>query len=240
MGFQCGTRALKNAKFIQKAATRNPSIKKTADEFLRTIPPDLMARLHTISPKSKELTSHPELSTLMSMDGFPAKSNNVRAPLFNGTLYFVQMTFNNTPAGSKSICDGDMQTIINYASDAVDPISQYATQYGGNNVHVNQDIINYPVDLQGNNSYSTSCGDATLQKWVEDIVHKQGLSPKNSCIIILHPDTVTNNWAAYLNAGGYHYITNTLKVPYIFGYIVNYNDGDNLTIQDPKNHMRRS
>src|SRR5258706_11097465 len=94
----------------------------------------------------------------------PTKGTSAVDPLFNGTLFFVQVQFtihsqNDTV---NSISDADLATAVKYATQAAVPISQYASQYGVNKVDVRQSVIQFPVTLN-NPAYS----DTDLQGWVD-------------------------------------------------------------------------
>lgn len=59
------------------------------------IPSDTLARLHTIT-NPQEIIKHTELAGLLEKDRPQSPSIEISGPLFNGTLHFVQITF-NTP-----------------------------------------------------------------------------------------------------------------------------------------------
>ena len=74
----------------------------------------------------------------------PPPKETVSDPLFNGTLHFVQITF-NTPGGPFSMNNNDIKIALQYSNHAITPISEYASQYGTNSIAVSEDIIEYSI-----------------------------------------------------------------------------------------------
>ncbi len=145
--------------------------------------------------------------------------------LFNGTLYFVQVAFTdkNPPNAYNVVSFADMQTAIAYATQAVVPISLYASQYGANTVSVNSQVINYDYQIDG-----ASVSDDQLRDIVNDVASHL---PDDACVVVLLPpaiDNSTNSRSA--GTGGYHDYAN---VPYINAFISNDKQGStSLTIKD--------
>ena len=83
---------------------------------------------------------HKEVGSLLEKDRPETPSVKISGPLFNGTLHFVQITFNR-PNGTFSVSEPDVQTAIDYAKHAVIPISKYALQYGQNIVSVSSNML---------------------------------------------------------------------------------------------------
>ena len=109
----------------------------------------------------------------------PSSKASVQAPLFQGTLVFVQMTFTRPNQLPFSMLAADIQTAVTYATLAVGPIQRYAWQYGPNSVQVSPNILSFTANLQGN-----TFSDDDLQGWVDSIVQDNNLT--NACVVILH------------------------------------------------------
>lgn len=206
---RCFTRAMKNARFLQKVAPH--IIQKDI------LPTDLLSKLHTLDSRSEEVKSHPELTQFLDENRFPAIGRLPAGSLFSGTIHFVHMTF-RTPGGNISINDNDMTTIMEYASRAIIPISRYASEYGRNRITVSPFWIEYSVTLQG-----TTYNDQALQGWVNDIVNQNNLPLNGSCIFVVSPQGLTASQVG--DNGGYHQLAN---VPYIILGVFK----QNLTLQD--------
>ncbi len=186
------------------------------------IPDETLSQLHTIADPHT-IIQNKELAILLEKNKLPSLKATVSDPLFNGTLYFVRITF-NTPSGAFSISNADIQTAVNYSKLAVKPISQYASQYGNNNVNVSNNIIQYSVNLS-----STTFNNNDLRGWVNNIVSANNLPTGSSCIVILNPVGITNTDADRSHGiGGFHGNTNT---PFCFCNVY----GQNFTIGDNQN-----
>ena len=137
--------------------------------------------------------------------------------LFNGTIYFANIEFTVQNQGNKviSVSDADMRIAISFATQAVVPISLYASQYGQTAVSVSQDPIPYKVDIDG-----PSIDDAHLRTWVNDIASSL---PANCCVaVLLPPETDNSSQSRSMCVGGYHDHAN---VSYINSYISNDTEG---------------
>ncbi len=213
---------MKNAKRLQELAPHIIPREEPSEGFTSIIPAETLNRLHLLEPESEEVGRYKGLGEFLKETKLPLAGTTAAGPLFNGTIYFVQVTF-NTPNGAKSIPTADMQTAINYADLACVPISEYASQYGPNGVGISPNIIQYAVTLQG-----TTYNDQTLQGWINALANQNAL-PSSSCVVILNPQSqgVTNTNASG-GVLGYHGKAN---VPYIFANVY----GQNLTIADERN-----
>jgi hypothetical protein len=172
----CGTRAYKNAKHIRRIASH--LIPKEGISSI--IPAETLAKLQTVMNPS-EVIENKELVTLLDRNRLPSPSDTVSRPLFNGTLYFVRITF-NTPNGTFSISKADVLTAINYSKHAVNPISRYASLYGSNSANISDNVIEYSVNLNG-----MTYNDTDLESWVNDILNINNLTSASSCVVILNP-----------------------------------------------------
>jgi len=190
-----------------------------SDGFSSIVPQHLLAQLHIPGRRMEILRADVDLAKLLLDVTFPATGYIATDPLFSGTLHFVRVLF-TTPNGVVSVTAADIATAVNYATQASRPISKYAAQYGPNSVAIDQNVLDYGVNLTG-----TTYNDQTLMGWVNDILAKNNW-PNSDCIVVLNPLAVVNTSGA-LSQGfyGYHGRANS---PYIF---VNVN-GQNLTVSD--------
>lgn len=175
--------------------------KDTEGGITSIIDPHTLARLHTIT-NPQNFIKHKELVSLLQEHPMFVPRASISYPLFNGTLYFVKIIF-NTPKGSFSISDANMQTALDYTNKAVIPISRYVSQYGKNRILVSQNIIPFPVDLPSN-----TFSDSQLQDWINSIVDKYNLG-SDACIIVLNGPLVWNTLHSNDFAVGYHDYTGT-------------------------------
>lgn len=145
--------------------------------------------------------------------------------LFNGTIYFVQVSFavQGQPDKVFVVSTPDMMTAIKYATQAVVPISLYASQYGANSVRVHQQVIPYSAQITGQ-----SIDDGQLRGIVNDVASRL---PTDACVVVLLPPAIDNpNESRKNGTGGYH---DFAKVPYINAYISNDREGStSLTVED--------
>jgi len=188
-------------------------------------PLESLAILHTIT-NPKDIIPNKEFADILENNMPLSPSSEIIGPLFNGTLYFVHITF-TTPNGTFSISDEDAQTIINYSKRAIMPISKYCLQYGPNSLKVSDRMIKHSVNLD-TNIFSTP----QLEKIVNDIVETNNL-PKDSstCIVILN-NKQGPKCREHLNALGWHEAAEPNDIPYCFCHI----RGQNMTIEDSQNH----
>ena len=218
----CTSRRNKTAKHIERIAGH--LIEGTNQGITSIISEETLAQLHTIE-NTHEVIQNKDLAILLEKDKLPSIKSTVSDPLFQGTLFFVQITF-NTPSGSFSINNADMLTALNYSKVAINPISDYASQYGPNSLSVSNNIIQYSVTLSGK-TYT----DSNLKSWVNDIVSTNRLSTNSSCIVILNPWTegiVNTNEDPRRGVGGYH---GKVSTPFCFCNVF----GQNLTVDDRQN-----
>ncbi len=173
-------------------------------------------------PDPEELAAYPDLAAALRRSPVPKPRVVSGEPLFQGSLVFVQMTF-QTSSGSVLVDAADLTTAIAYAQRAVVPISRYATQYGPNRLYVSPSVIPFTAKVPG-----AVYNDQTLQGWISAIVAQAGL-PANPCIVVLNPPALLNTDAdPRKGVGGYH---NFASVPYIFVNAV----GRGFTVPDSAN-----
>lgn len=221
MNLRCGTRALKNAKYLQKTAPHILPEREPPEGFASIIPLSLLAQLHIPGRRGK-LAADARLAKLLKDVEIPLSGTIAVDSLFSGTLHFVriQCTVQSQKNAIVSVSAADMATALSYATQAAIPISKYAAQYGPNSVAVSQTILNYAVKLA-----DTTYNNATLEEWVNDIKSANHL-PSNDCVAVLNPKGLVNVDAAISSGwGGFHSMAD---LPYVF---VNMK-GENITVAD--------
>jgi hypothetical protein len=218
-----GTRAVKNARYLAKAA---PHLFPPSEPPFG-VPFDVLCSLHL----GKTAGANQTLKTFLASTPLPAVLPEISGPLFSGTLHFMQLQFTLQSQGNLivSLSDTDMATIVNYAQRAAPVISQYASLYGPNTISVDATFYSFIVPsrtvAQGN-SYT----DQELQNWINQLAQTQGW-PSNDAIFAIHPVSVINTLAPQgptTATYGYHSAAN---LPYCFAYAY----GQNLTIADGTN-----
>ena len=212
----CATRAIKNAKHLQRVVPNLMPKDEPAEGFGSILPLTALASLHRAD-------RDPKLAGPFAGVAFPRLLTAGFNPLFSGTLFFVRVFFTvqNQNNAVVSVSAADMTTALQYASRAVVPISEYASQYGPNSVAVNSKILSFSVTLPGN-----TYNDAQLQTFVNMIASQQNL-PSGACVVVLNPLGMVNTSGSLSNGvGGYHSKANVI---YIFVNVA----GQSLAISDP-------
>jgi hypothetical protein len=222
MDTMCGTRRLKVLKYLRQTIPGN--IPRSSVLALEKLPAKVLSTLHAGSDL-RQITEDPQLRNWLAANPVPSAKASVQASLFQGTLVFVQMTFNFNQPNQLPFSDvaADIQTAVTYATLAVGPIQRYAWQYGPNSVQVSPTILSFTANLQGN-----TFTDNDVQGWVDSIVQNNNLT--NACVVILH-DTATPNSPTNTDGtgttSGYHSSTGN-DHPYCYCRVF----GQNLTVAD--------
>ena len=213
------TRALKNARYLQKVAPHAMPEVEPAQGFGSIIPLKILGQLHRPDRQvARDLD--PKLTRQLQDLTFPTVSYTSGDPLFKGTLHFVRINFTVQNQGNAvlAVSAADVGVAIQYANAAAAAISAYARQYGANSLAVSQAIVDFNVVLAG-----ASYNDSQLQAWVNQVA---GGLPVNACVVVLNPQGMTNTSGdRAAGIGGYHGLAN---VPYIFVNLF----GANLTVAD--------
>jgi hypothetical protein len=212
------TRALKNARFLQRVAPGEFRKAPDARGFGTGVPIDILRQLHRLQPTSPLLTRLPEVAAVLRQHQPPAPTRGgARDAMFSGTVYFAQVTF-NTSGGALVVPTADMDTIIQYAQHAIVPIVEYVNaQYGPSTVS----IAPTPLTLSVNTPNGTFT-QSDLDGWVNQMQTNNGLS-SNSAIYVVCPTGISSNEVG--GNAGYHNIAN---IPFIVAGV--YATG--LTLQD--------
>ena len=157
----CATRAVKVLKYLRREVPA--TIPRSSVDELEELPSGVLARLHTMS-NWDEVTKDEQLRSWLAANPVPAPRAKASGPLFNGTLVFVQLTFQVAGQPPSAITMADMQTARDYAALALIPIQRYVSQYGTASVGVSPDVIPFTANL--------ATGSFTLgefETWVDQI-----------------------------------------------------------------------
>jgi hypothetical protein len=165
-----------------------------------------------------------ELARAISKTRPPVGGKVAVAPLFAGTLRFVQATLSSSGTDF-TLPAADLGTAIGYAKLSAPPLSSYASQYGPNSLAVAVDTIPLRVSVIGG-----KYNDQSLAGWVDQLAKARGLGP-DSCLVFLNPQGAVNT-DADVNQGvlGYHNVSPG-GIPYAFVNVM----GQGLTIKDEQN-----
>jgi hypothetical protein len=214
----CGTRALKNARRIQQLAPHIIPAKEPAEGFVSLVPRPVLANIHRMSDQqlATSLRGHPHLQDLVEVARqmrAPLAPPQViaRAPSYDVTLYFVQVTYLVGASKAERAFDpAAVATAIQYAIHAVRPISAYCSQYVANRIEVAQSYLRLRAPIP-----VPSFNDADVQRWVNGIIQDNRLSKDSSYIVLLnHPSLAVNtDGDPNHDTAGYH---SKADAPYSF------------------------
>jgi hypothetical protein len=202
----CITRALRNVSFLR---SKNPSLFPKGQPITSTgMSINELLQLHTIDPSKVNV---PEVSAQLRTSKIPVPKSQAVRPLFNGTLYFVQIKFGN---GSTTLNSADLGVAIKYASTVAKTIVAYSNPYGAN-IHSTAKIDVSTSPVQYTASRTSGYTDNDLQEWVDDIITTNNL--QNACIMIMNDINTqpVNRDADPSRIGGYHSNTDAGN-PYCF------------------------
>ncbi len=136
------------------------------------------------------------------------------------------MSFAATGLGPSGVSAADIQTAIGYATLAVVPIQQYASQYGPNSVSVWPAAIPFTANVQGG-AFSV----AEFEGWVDAIAQfMRSQQVSNPCVVIMHNRNLLNSPSFTGNRNPFHSRTSSGN-PYCYCLVF----GENLSIAD-NNH----
>jgi hypothetical protein len=222
MKVQSATRAMKNRKYIRRFAPQ--SIPRASLDALEKLPTRVFDGLHA-TPTWDKVTDDAQLKAWLVANPIPAPRAvaALSSPLFNGTVFFAQVSFVSAGVAPSSISLADMQTIISYASNAVLPIAWYASQYGPCWVAVWPTPIPYIAHVNGG-----TFARSDLETWVDAIgqfMRSQGIS--NPCVVIPHNRDLPNSPQNTTDKDPYHFVTDNGTV-YVYSLVF----AENLTVAD--------
>jgi len=198
----CASTALKVYRFVRAAVpdTFPPEALKELDQL-----PTQFWRAFAARANPRQLVRHPELAKLLESIALPRVATAASAPLFNGTIIFVQVVFDTASRTGLKISDTDMLGMGLYTRSGVVPIQRYASQYGFCSAHVQATFVTYPKQIFG-----TVFPDSDIGDWAEDIINSYGF--KNTCLVFPfdisdssrpNPFTLVTPVDGFV-AGGYH------------------------------------
>lgn len=218
MAHTCSTRYLKNARFLQGPELGFFPATEPTEGFASLVPMDVLSRLAQIALEELEPD---ELARAISKRRPPVGGKVAVAPLFAGTLRFVQATVLSSGT-DHTLPAADLGTAMGYAKLSAPPISAYASQYGPNSLAVAIETIPLQASV-----VAGKYNDQSLAGWVDQLGTARGLGP-DSCLVFLNPQGVVNT-DADVNQGvlGYHNVSPG-GIPYAFVNVM----GQGLTIRD--------
>src|SRR5215470_1797572 len=117
---RCYTRALKNARHLQKVAPDLYAKDLSMEGFGTGVPVEILRGLHRIRHDSPILSRYQAVAETLRKHPLPSGGQPARDALFQGTVHFAQLTF-HTSTGDKVMSTSDMNQIVQYATHAVVP-----------------------------------------------------------------------------------------------------------------------
>jgi hypothetical protein len=219
----CGTRKVKVLKYLERTVPQ--SVPRSSLRALEKLPSNVLSRLHTVSDWDT-VTQDAQLKNWLANNAIPLANKKVSSHLFQGTVVIVQVTFEDANKPPSSMSAADVQTVIEYATLAVQPIHRYATRYGVNRVGVWPKILPFTASVKGN-----SFTQGQFEGWVDEcakIARKDDI--ENPCIVILHNRELPNSPQFSGNSDPYHAATGN-GTPYCYCLVFD----ENLSVAD-NNH----
>jgi hypothetical protein len=140
----CATRAVKVLKYLRREVPA--TVPRSSVDELEELPSGVLAGLRTTS-NWDEVTKDEQLRNWLAANPVPAPRAKASGPLFDGTLVFVQLTFQVAGQPPSAMTMADVQTARDYATLAVIPIQRYVSQYGTGSVGVWPDVIPFTANL---------------------------------------------------------------------------------------------
>jgi hypothetical protein len=219
----CATRAVKILKYLLR--TVPATVARSSLDALEELPSSVLAGLHTTSDWD-EVTKDEQLKKWLAGNPVPAPRAKASGPLFDGTLVFVQLIFQEADQPPSGMSPADVQTARDYAALAIIPIQRYASQYGPNSLGVWQDVIPFTANLTGG-SFTRS----QFEGWVDQCASTARESNvSNPCIVILHNRDLPNSPQFTGERNSYHGMTRSGN-PYCYSLVF----GEDLNVAD-NNH----
>ena len=157
----CATRAVKVLKYVRREVPA--TISRSSVDALEELPSGVLANLG-ITSNWDEVTKDEQLRDWLAANPVPAPRAKASGPLFEGTVVFVQVTFQVAGQPPSAISLADVQTVRDYADLAVIPIHRYASQYGPNSVGVWPDVMPFTANLP-TDTFTLSM----FETWVDQI-----------------------------------------------------------------------
>ncbi len=202
MKVQCASAALMVQRFVRAAVPKGFS--SEALKELDQIPTQFWSGFATRA-NPLQLIRHPELAKLLGGITLPRVATTASAPLFKGTIIFVQVVFDTASKTGLKISDTDILAMALYARAAIVPIQRYASQYGSCSAEVQVTFVTYRKQIFG-----TIFPDSDIGDWATEIINSYGF--KNACLIFpfdISDSTRPNPQILLTTADGYHQVTNS-------------------------------
>jgi hypothetical protein len=218
---RCYTRALKNARYLQRSKPADFNTNDVAG-FGTGIPLGLLQQVHRLRHDSPRLAKHEAVSRFLERSkSFGRTTSRRPSPLFNGTIHFAHVEF-ETPAGVRAFSTADMQSMVLYAKQAIVPMARMISGYGVSSVVVSSKLLRHTATLK-----THSFSDLELQGWIRQIVETHRL-PQDSCVVVPCPRRIFEHSGGIGANSGYHGFARAPGIPYIVLGV----HGDNLTLAD--------
>src|SRR5215471_3132235 len=200
---RCFTRALKNARHLQRHAPETFATDADREGFGTGLSMQLLHALNRVHPDSPVLRRHKAVADVLRAHPLPKPRPPARDALFSGAIHFAQITF-KTSTGDKVMLTSDMEQIVAYAKHAIVPIMEYAALYGPNSSTISSALLTKTVTLSG-----SSFNDGDLRGWVNELKSDNGLGDDN-CIFVGVPQGVSAS-----NVGGNAGYHDKADIPYV-------------------------
>lgn len=206
---RCYTRALKNARYLQRNGPNTFRREDRATGFGTGIPLAVLQQADRLRHDSSQLAGHEAVSRFIERhEMFRRAATTRRPPLFSGMIHFAQITF-ETPGGVFSFSMADMRTMIRYAKHAIVPIARMVRAYGKSSITISPKILRFTAKMP-----ARRFSDLELQSWIRKIAKAHGLSEK-SCVLVPCPKGISELSGGVGANSGYHSFSPAPKVPYI-------------------------
>ena len=192
---RCGTRALKNARSLQRLLPKEFPALGPSEAHLLRMPLEELLRLHLLSLSEYDGLD-PRLTRLRAPVPGPGA---VRGPPFSGTVRFVRVTYDAGGGRMAAVSAADTAVAVQFARTASPAIERYARQYGPARLAAAATVVDarFPVP-------AGRFTDAQLQTWLGSLWHA-GVLAHDDCPVVLAPPGVLNADApASEGVLGYH------------------------------------
>jgi hypothetical protein len=217
----CATRAVKVLKYLRREAPA--TIPRASLDALEELPSSVLAGLGATSDFA-EVTKDEQLRDWLAANPVPGPRSKASGPLFEGTLVFVQLTFQVAGQPPSAMTLADVQTARDYAALAVIPIHRYVSQYGTSSTGVWPDVVPFTANLA-----SPSFTLSDFETWVDQIAQTARDSKiNNPCIVIPHNRTLAGSAQFSGERNSFHGMTGH-GTPFCYSLVFT----ENLTIADP-------
>ena len=203
MKAKCASAALRVYRFV-RAAVPNGFPSEALKELDQL--PTQFWRAFAARANPPQLVRNPELAKLLEGITLPRVATAASAPLFNGTIIFVQVVFDTASGTGLKISDTDILGMALYTRSATVPIQQYASQYGFCSAHVQVTFVTY----HAKQIFGTVFANSDIADWAEEIINSYGF--KNTCLVFpfdISDSSRPNPQLLLTTDDGYHAVTSS-------------------------------